>query len=895
MTMETPHFNIHFPAGEEQTAVKAAGIAEEVHARLTERMGHTPAGRTEIYLIDTSDLANGFADLTYFNRMGIYLVYPGGWMEWTSGLTVKAESWLRLVLTHEYAHILHLDMHQGVTSLLRSVFGRVPFLAHPNYTMSTAFTEGIAVYEETANTAGGRGADPYYDMYLRTAVLEDAVPTPDQMLGLYDLDDWQPAGTAYLYGWSLVDYIARKYGEEKLAAINKDNSGWNTVGLFQVLARNLGIPAGVLWEEWRRDLEEKHRRRAEEIAAAGLVAMDELTGPVMAAYPAFNPEGTKLAYVTLGKKDFFPGLYLYDRVSGGESLLVSGQITSQPAWSPCGRRLVYAKPDYVDERRIYHDLYLYDWDKKEETRLTRAARAVDPVWSPAGDRLVYVTRENQETSLVEYELSTGQSRVIRVGDDETQFSTPVFSPDGKLLAAGVWLYGGYQGIAVMDRDGSGFRLLLCDRANNRNPVFTSDGRYILFDSDRDGVHNIYAYEISDGSLWKLTGALSGAFAPAPSPGGEELVFMSYTAAGYRLARSAWGDLLWEKTSYTIETPPSPPDTEGEYPVKAYTSLPTLTPKYWLPYIDDEGGEGLRLGIQTGGMDAVGRHAYDLLLSYGFAGARPNLALNYQYDPNGRAFFRLHLAALSEEALQRDRYTLDARLGFSYPGLSAGGELFGGMRLEQCAPYEGPAETGRMLYGGWSGQKTTGKARVSFRQQKGFIAGLRSTDLVNGYVGEGFWQGFYVLNGTPRAGLRLSTGLAQFPGYFELGGSEEANILTGTPESYQVRGFEPGAVAGAGFVLVNAEAYPFRFPVERAFRDIPFFLRQVRGGFFLDAAFAGEEWEFTDSGLFVSTGAEVRLTTDLIYQTTGLDFRLGIAKPVHPGDDFCCYIAVGGEF
>lgn len=896
MTMETPHFNIHFPAGKEQTAVQVAEIAEDVHAVLTERMGYIPAERTEIHLLDTSDLANGFADPTYFNKIGIYLAYPNGWMEWTTGLTVKAENWLRLVLTHEYAHILHLDMHQGVTSLLRRVFGRVPFFAHPNHTMSTAFIEGIAVHEETANTAGGRGTDPYYEMFLRTAVLEEAVPTFDQMLGLYDLDNWQPAGNAYLYGWSLVDYIARKYGEEKLAAINRDYSGWNSFGLFPVLARNLGIPADVLWKEWRRDLEEKHRRRAGEIKAAGLVPMEELTGPVMAANPAFNPEGTMLAYVALGKKDFFPGLYLLDRTSGGESLLVAGQISSRPAWSPCGRRLVYAKPEYVDERRIYNDLYLYDLDKKEETKLTRAARAGDPVWAPAGDRLVYVARDNQETSLVEYDLTTGQSGILRTGKDETQFSTPVFSPDGKLLAVGVWLYGGYQGIAVMNCDGGNFRLLLCDRTNNRNPVFTSDGKYLLFDSDRDGVHNIYAYEISGGSLWKLTGALSGAFAPAPSPDGEELIYMSYTAAGYLLARTGWADLLWEKTSYTIETPLSPPaDERGIYPVKPYNCLPSLAPKYWLPYIDDEGGEGLCLGIQTGGMDAVGRHVYDFFVSYGFAGAGPNLMLNYQYNPLGRVFLRLHLAALSEEVLLRDRYILDAKLGLSYPGLLAGREFFSGLRVEQWAPYGEPAETGRMVYGGWTGQKITGKARVSFWQQKGFITGLCSTDAKNGYVGEGFWQGLYVLNGTPRAGLRFSTGLAQFPGYFALGGCSEANILTGTPEAYQLRGFEPRAVEGAGFLLVNAEAYPFRFPVERAFRDLPFFLRQVRGGFFLDTAYVGEDWEFTDSGLYVSTGAEIRLTTDLFYQTTGLDLRLGVAKPLHPADDFCYYIAVGSEF
>ena len=50
LTMETPHFNIHFREypGAEEVAAKVAAIAEEIHAVLIERIGYTPAKRTEI-------------------------------------------------------------------------------------------------------------------------------------------------------------------------------------------------------------------------------------------------------------------------------------------------------------------------------------------------------------------------------------------------------------------------------------------------------------------------------------------------------------------------------------------------------------------------------------------------------------------------------------------------------------------------------------------------------------------------------------------------------------------------------------------------------------------------------------------------------------------------------
>ena len=392
LTMETSHFNIHFPDTPQarEIADKAAAIAEEIHPVLAKRIGHTPAKRTEIFLMDTSDFANGFADVTYYNRIGIYLAYPGLDTEWISGMTMSAEDWLRLVITHEYAHILQIDMNGGIIAEIRQSFGRVPYLATPNLLLTPAYVEGFAVREETL-TSGGRGVDPYYDMFLRTAVLTDTVPTFDQMLGLYNLDKWQPAGTVYLYGWSLLDYIAREYGEEALRKVNEDHGSLKRLGLFWALSRSVGKPARVVWKEWRRDLEERYRAQAAELEAAGLTTpVEEITGPIMAASPVFSPDGTSLTYITLGKKDFYPGLYLRDLSSGKDRLLVAGDISSRPAWSPSGRQLVYAKPGYLDGDKLYNDLYLYDLNQQEERRLTRGLRATDPAWSPAGDYLVYV-------------------------------------------------------------------------------------------------------------------------------------------------------------------------------------------------------------------------------------------------------------------------------------------------------------------------------------------------------------------------------------------------------------------------------------------------------------------------------------------------------------------------
>jgi hypothetical protein len=60
-TLETPHFVLHFPAGLDALAARAARICEEAHAVLTPVLAHAPRQRTQVVLSDFGDAANGSA------------------------------------------------------------------------------------------------------------------------------------------------------------------------------------------------------------------------------------------------------------------------------------------------------------------------------------------------------------------------------------------------------------------------------------------------------------------------------------------------------------------------------------------------------------------------------------------------------------------------------------------------------------------------------------------------------------------------------------------------------------------------------------------------------------------------------------------------------------------
>ncbi len=146
-TLSTEHFVIYFHQGEDALAQRLAVIAEEAWLVLQQTFGVAPR-RTQVVLADQTDLANGYATPVPYNTIVIYTVTP-------SGTEFDFDDWLRLVFTHEFTHVVHLDRSEGWARVARSIFGRTP-LAFPNLFLPAWQIEGLATYEESAITGFGR-------------------------------------------------------------------------------------------------------------------------------------------------------------------------------------------------------------------------------------------------------------------------------------------------------------------------------------------------------------------------------------------------------------------------------------------------------------------------------------------------------------------------------------------------------------------------------------------------------------------------------------------------------------------------------------------------------------------------------------------------------------------
>ena len=110
----------------------------------------------------------------------------------------------------------------------------------------------------------------------------------------------------------------------------------------------------------------------------------------------------------------------------------------------------------------------------------------------------------------------------------------------------------------------------------------------------------------------------------------------------------------------------------------------------------------------------------------------------------------------------------------------------------------------------------------------------------------------------------------------------------------VRGYSPGARSGNTYMIGNGE---WRFPIaalNQGFSTAPFFLRQLKGRFFMDAGTAYSGY-ILDADPMLGAGAEISLVTVIGYYLSGT-LRLGWAQGLVGEDtNSGLYLYYGGGF
>ncbi len=927
-TMDTEHFRVHFTPALEPLARRAADRAEAAHAALREVLVQAPRKRIDLVLSDNVDFSNGYATPLPTNRIVVFAHPPVDTPE-----LAFYDDWLQLVVSHELVHIFHLDYAAGLPRLLRRVFGRTPF-GFPNILVPRWTQEGLATALESRLTRAGRVRATLFDMTLRTAILEDEFFPIDRASG--HPVTWPGGSTPYVYGSLFMDYLGERFGYDKhgdwVEAMGRRVPF--SYGVDGAAKRAYGQKFTAAWKEWRDSLRTEYTALADSLRRQGLTEPEVLVQEGRRTEgPRWSPDGRTIAFAhSTGREETSTRLWS----EGGVRVLDPRTSLGASAWRADGS-LVTAMLDAVDRYRYYSDLYVIR-PNGDRDRITHGARLLEPDVHAASGRIVAVRGGGGTNAPVVLEADGSGARELAAPSPDVHWTRPRWSPDGTRIAISRWRTGALYDVVVLDAaTGSVVRELTSDRAVDSSPAWSPDGRYVVFSSDRSGISNLYAYDLTDGRLQRITNVLTGVFDPDVSPDGRWIALTLYRADGYHLARIPFDPAGWTAVPpLRAEARVAGAGTEVAQrtaggPARPYSALPSLRPSSWTPIVVTGDQElGYALGAAVGGQDVVQRHSYgayaqvhpretrtDAGASYLFTGlGNPVIGASVFQDWDQVEVFKT-VSPVDEPVtavlLERERsaslvatFTRPRFRSFSWLSFGVGARQrdYQYRGVAATAP-DPPAEAGGAATLGYS---TARDYEYSVSQEEGFVAAasvqgrryLEEVYLNNGPDdGPGDADRGY-LRTTGRAqhylpfhawgyarhvlGLRVAGGADRgtlTPGY-SLGGTGggvsgfplSTYVTMGGRLGLPVRGYREGVLFGDRAVAGTLE---WRFPlalIERGRSVLPLYLDRLWGTAFVDA---GRTWCSAEC-LTRSVRSDASTTIASVGAELGLNVSISYLRP-----------------
>jgi len=703
-TLDTEHFRVTFPARLEALGRSAGDRAERAYAALADAFMEPPSGTIDVLVTDHVDVSNGFAQYTPSNRITVYARPP------VDDLALgHFDDWLELVITHELAHIVHLDRTgTAIGKLARGVFGRTagPWPTFPGAATPRWVTEGIATWYESRLTNSGRVHGTFHDMILRTAALEGRFESIGQAGG--ESPQW-PFGTgAYAYGSLFFDHLLDKYGEDRLAAFVDAVAGqWIPYRLNAAGKDAFGVSLSSEWSTWADESRAAAEGLEERLGVLGPISEPEtLTKDARwGLHPLVSPDGTVLIYQRSDAKSDQQLIVAEPDGSSSRSLMRTNQLVTFDITT--GGDVVLAQLEFADRYRAYSDIYVASAGG-DVRRVTQGARLSQPTVGSDASWAVAVSEGDGTTGLVRVNLGDGSVAPLVSPQPGVNWAFPALSADGRWIAATRWTEGANHDVVILNADGVVVDEVTSDRALDLAPDWSADGRYLVWASDRTGILNVLGAAVDPttgqaGAPVMLTNVRTGASYPSLDPSGTWLYFSGYHVNGWEV----------ERVRFSPDAAPRAPEADARFVVEDqslargsvegevsdYSPFRTLLPTYWEPLLREPVetspiriGDffvprrellGYAIGAQTGGTDLVGRHAYGAEARVFTTGGKAEGGVAYSYAGLGNPVIGLNASQRFDDdgvqfgapagggppdtlfVLERDR-RLSASVGFSHP-------------------------------------------------------------------------------------------------------------------------------------------------------------------------------------------------------------------------------------
>ena len=533
--IQTDHFDIYFNEEGTTLAEFTAHAAEKALKSIQESFRYKINNRVTIIVYNSQN------DFQETNVTDQYL------SEGIQGFTELFKNRVVIQFTGSYKLLRHLVHHELVHAVINDMFygGSLQNIISNNISINLPlwFNEGMAEYQAL-------GWDVNTDMFIRDAAISEYLPEIQQLNGYF----------AYRGGQAVFNYIADKYGKEKIGElINKVKSTGN---VEEGIKSSIGITLKELNERWQKEIKKVYwpdiaiRKDPDEFAKRLTDHRED--GGFYNTSPAISPQGDKIAFIS--NRDYYFDVYLMDAIDGKIiKKLVEGNrtpdfeelniLTPGLGWSPDGDKIVLSA-----KSNGYDVVYIIDIEEEDTEILPIKMAGIKSVtWSPLGDQIAFIGQTNKESDVFIYDLETKE--ILNLTNDIFSDDDPAWSPDGKTLYF-VSDRNKFQEHTVPDtfkiyrHDYSqkdiytiNLETLEIERitdlpgSDETSPVVSPDGNKILFISDINGINNIYKKDISSDNqteMIPITNSLNGLYQLSLSKDGKKITFSSLYQSAFNI-------------------------------------------------------------------------------------------------------------------------------------------------------------------------------------------------------------------------------------------------------------------------------------------------------------------------------------------------------------------------
>ena len=612
-----------FPLGYEEEANYTLTTAREIYKKLQKLWRMDVKGKIKVLLTDVYDASNGSATFFPFNRIEIYLFNP--MPDTTLG---NYREWIELVLLHEMTHIFNMNAGSGFTYFMRKIAGTnpafYPMIYAPDWVM-----EGMAVYVESRLTAGGRLNSADYKIMLNRIASARSIPDVFHIFG--EPTDWPGPTAKYFYGAAFIQFLAKRYGEDKvkkfvtyysrkpIPMIMSNDSNLVPLTASQGLRKILGKSIYRLWKEFFESIQVPQNPPTSKINVLTLSGIEK-------KYPAAG-ENEQIFYARWNYKEF-PGIYNLDLTNGKTKRLIKKQGVNGLFYDTKRRKIYFSAADSYKSFYIYSDIYELDIKTLRVEQLTRGRRLFHPVTK--GERVYCIKRERSSSYLARLDLKSGKETILSRGFSAMAY--PSLSPDGSRIAASVKKKNEKWCIGLFTNEGKLLKQVTPGTTKSYSPVWKNTDE-LLFITEYKENYRLACIDLET----CITTVFHDPQFPSVRyfsllPGNTQAVVSFFDNNGFNLGRVNLSALETEKISSKCREPVCLSPTNGTPPVKAgkYNFLHDLSPKYFtLSY--RSGGNDIQPGIYLSGTDILSQHSFRLKGYYGIKTQTFNWDFNYIYD------------------------------------------------------------------------------------------------------------------------------------------------------------------------------------------------------------------------------------------------------------------------